>query len=114
MTELQHAVSTSELYERLIDRLGLALETARTSLRLRNELPAELELQGLSCAEFEWIKAYLEKDVMATSATASIKGSYATSSEHSRLINAPKATATIIWLKDKRRAKATVRLGRHS
>ena len=68
MTELQHVVSTSELYERLIDRLGLALETASTAVRLRNESPAELELKGLSCAEFQLIEAYLEKD--STMATA--------------------------------------------
>ena len=36
MTELQHVASLTRLYERLIDRLGLALETASTSVRLRN------------------------------------------------------------------------------
>ncbi|MCI3947237.1 hypothetical protein K0038_04326 [Pseudomonas syringae] len=114
MTELQHVASTSELYERLIDRLGLALETASTSVRLRNELPAELELQGLSRAEFAWIEAYLEKYTMATHGAISVEDSYAASTGHSGSIKAPKATATIIWLKDKRRARASMRLGRHS
>ncbi|MDT3268524.1 hypothetical protein QNL75_26035 [Pseudomonas amygdali pv. morsprunorum] len=65
MTELQHVVSLSELYERLIDRLGLALETASTSVRLRNESPAELELKGLNSAELQLIEAYLEKGLRA-------------------------------------------------
>lgn len=60
MGETQLPAIRPELYERLIDRLGLALETARTSVRLRDEMPAELELRGLSHAEFEVIKAYLE------------------------------------------------------
>ena len=60
MGESQLPASKPELYERLIDRLGLALEAARTAVRLRDEMPAELELRGLSPAEFEVIKAYLE------------------------------------------------------
>ncbi len=56
MGETQLPAIRPELYERLIDRLGLALETARTSVRLRDEMPAELELRGLSHAEFEVIK----------------------------------------------------------
>ena len=58
MGESQLPAIKPELYERLIDRLGLALEVARTSVRLRDEMPAELELRGLSHAEFEVIKAY--------------------------------------------------------
>ncbi|KAA8712354.1 MULTISPECIES: hypothetical protein [Pseudomonas syringae group] len=116
MTELQHVVSTSELYGRLIDRLGLALETASTSVRLRNESPAELELKGLSSAEFELIEAYLEKDsVMAHNAfTTASAATEAIVPEHDRLLRAPRQSATIIWLKDKRRAKASLRLGRSS
>ena len=49
-----------ELCERLIDRLGLALDVARAAVRLRNEEPRELELRGLSRAEFDWINAYLQ------------------------------------------------------
>ncbi|ARA82984.1 hypothetical protein AAY86_15805 [Pseudomonas amygdali pv. tabaci str. ATCC 11528] len=109
MTELQHVVSLSELYERLIDRLGLALETASTSVRLRNESPAELELKGLSSAELQLIEAYLEKGLGA--ADVSVRD---------RLIFQPelgrpsRASATIIWLKDRRRGKSSARLGRHS
>ncbi|WP_329610985.1 hypothetical protein [Pseudomonas sp. KNUC1026] len=49
-----------QLCERLIDRLGLALDAARTACGLGNELPDELELRGLSHAEIRWINAYLQ------------------------------------------------------
>ncbi len=61
MVESQRKVATPELYEKLIDRLGVALDAARTAGRLRDERPAELELRGLSPAEFELVKAYLEQ-----------------------------------------------------
>ncbi|WP_260958227.1 hypothetical protein [Pseudomonas citri] len=61
MVESQRKVATPELYEKLIDRLGMALDAARTAGRLRDERPAELELRGLSPAEFELVKAYLEQ-----------------------------------------------------
>ena len=78
-----------ELYERLIDRLGLALDVARTSRHLRNEVPAELELRGLSRAEFEWLSAYLHAsaaNVQASSPRA-----------------AGTRSANVSWLKDSRR-----------
>ncbi|MER2297974.1 MAG: hypothetical protein ABS956_10835 [Pseudomonas sp.] len=91
MGETQLPAVKPELYERLIDRLGLALETARTSVRLRDEMPAELELRGLSHAEFEVIKAYLERLPERRNACA---GTFP---------QAEPTTAKIIWLKDKRR-----------
>ncbi|MFA0926350.1 hypothetical protein RA263_03805 [Pseudomonas syringae pv. tagetis] len=109
MTELQHVVSLSELYERLIDRLGLALETASTSVRLRNESPAELELKGLSSAEFLLIEAYLEKGAGATDVVTSDR--VIVPPEHGR---PSRASATIIWLKDRRRGRASTRMGRNS
>ncbi|MCF5709677.1 hypothetical protein GIV19_20670 [Pseudomonas syringae] len=116
MTELQHTVSTYELYERLIDRLGLALEVASTAVRLRNESPAVLELKGLSSAEFEWIEAYLEKGVMA--ANGAVKGcstgSFTVSREQNGSTRAPKQSATIIWLKDRKRGRSSMRSGRHN
>lgn len=48
------------LCERLIDRLGLALDAVRTARGLGNEPPAELELRGLSHAELGWINTYLQ------------------------------------------------------
>ncbi|MBD1553480.1 hypothetical protein [Pseudomonas typographi] len=59
MVKTQPIAVEPALRERLLDRLGLALDVARTARRLRNETPAELELRGLSHAEFEWIHAYL-------------------------------------------------------
>lgn len=97
MGESQLPASKPEVYERLIDRLGLALEVARTSVRLRDELPAELELRGLSHAEFQLIKAYLDSlpEGRFASAAASVQP------EPSK--------GKIVWLKDKQRPAATAR-----
>lgn len=91
MVESQRKVTKPELYERLIDRLGLALDTAKTAGRLRDERPVELELRGLSRAEFELIKAYLDRSEREA---------------HSNVLNAIKykeapRSAKIIWLRDK-------------
>lgn len=64
MAELHRAsASGSGLYERLLQRLALALDEAETAERLRDECPVELELRGLSSAEMELIRAYLDQDV---------------------------------------------------
>lgn len=64
MAELHRAsASGSGLYERLLQRLALALDEADTAERLRDECPVELELRGLSGAEMELIRAYLDQDV---------------------------------------------------
>ncbi|TFY94074.1 hypothetical protein DYL61_10335 [Pseudomonas nabeulensis] len=60
MVESQRTLTKPQLYEGLIDRLGRALDAARTAGRLCNERPQELELRGLSQAELELIKVYLE------------------------------------------------------
>ncbi|MBF8732285.1 MULTISPECIES: hypothetical protein [Pseudomonas] len=97
MGESQLPAIKPELYERLIDRLGLALEVAKTSVRLRDEMPAELELRGLSHAEFEVIKAYLETLPEGRFASA---GAY----------QQPEPTsAKIVWLKDQKRPATTAR-----
>lgn len=116
MTELQHTVVTSELYERLINRLGLALETASTAVRLRNELPDELELDGLSDAEFEWIEAYLEKGVKAANGAVKVKseGSFNDAPERSVPVRVSQDLARVIWLEDKRRTNTVARSGRYS
>ncbi|HEY1026143.1 MAG TPA: hypothetical protein VGE28_00785 [Pseudomonas sp.] len=51
------------LYERLLQRLALALEEADTASRLHAEPLHELELDGLSPAELELIRAYLKRDL---------------------------------------------------
>ncbi|WLG96535.1 hypothetical protein [Pseudomonas sp. FP198] len=100
MVELQRKVATPELYEKLIDRLGVALDAARTAGRLRDERPAELELRGLSPAEFEVVKAYLEQ-----------VGHQASSSgvQANKRLDAPRP-AKVVWLKDRTPDKDAVKV----
>ena len=120
MAELRHQVKKPDLYDRLIDRLGLALDMAKTAVRLRNEHPAELELRGLSHAEFQLIEAYLEscpdknRVVVIEDALNTKKGSSSTSREPSEPVRAPHTSANVIWLKDQRRAKVSAKLSRYS
>ncbi|MFB4392024.1 MULTISPECIES: hypothetical protein [unclassified Pseudomonas] len=97
MGESQPTANKPELYERLIDRLGLALEVARTSVRLRDEMPAELELRGLSHAEFQVIKAYL--DTLP-------EGCYASAGAYQQ---PEPSKGKIVWLKDKQRPAAVAK-----
>jgi NADH pyrophosphatase NudC (nudix superfamily) len=62
MVDVQQ-VERSGLYERLLQRLALALEEADTASRLQAEPRRELELDGLSSAELELIHAYLNRDL---------------------------------------------------
>jgi hypothetical protein len=121
MAELRHQVKKPDLYDRLIDRLGLALDMAKTAVRLRNEYPAELELRGLSQAEFQLIEAYLDvahpdrkEAVVKEEATNPKKGSSSASREPSEPVRAPRTSANVIWLKDQRRAKVSSKLSRYS
>jgi hypothetical protein len=117
MTELRHQVKKPDLYERLIDRLGLALDMAKTAVRLRNEHPAELELRGLSHAEFQLIEAYLDRtEVVALQEEVphTQKGSTRTSREPVEPIPGSRHSANVIWLKDQRRAKVSAKLSRYS
>ncbi|MDZ5604512.1 hypothetical protein SJI00_17210 [Pseudomonas sp. RP23018S] len=91
MGESQLSKTRPEVYERLIDRVGLALETARTAVKLRDELPVELELRGLSPAEFAVIKAWLATQAPGRLAQAGIDPQ-------------PRAPARIIWLKDRKQS----------
>ena len=97
MGESQLPAIKPELYERLIDRLGLALDTARTSMRLRDEALTELELRGLSRAEFDVIKAYLDTFQKRANEAACPRP------------QAEPASARIIWLKDIKRTVRTPR-----
>lgn len=63
MGELRRTDSGNGLYERLLHRLALALDEADTAVRLRDEEPHELELKGLTPAEMELIRAYLDRDM---------------------------------------------------
>ncbi|MCU1751026.1 hypothetical protein [Pseudomonas sp. 6D_7.1_Bac1] len=92
MVESQRKVTKPELYEKLIERLGVALDAVKTAGRLRDERPVELELRGLSRAEFELIKAYLDR--------CEREGQGCLLSEAVKQKDAPRS-AKIIWLKDK-------------
>lgn len=98
MAESQLKAMKPELFERLIDRLGLALDVARTAVRLRDEMPAELELRGLSRAEFELINAYLVSNPVGGHGSSGTQEQ--TESHHS---------ARIVWLKDKTSKKTTAK-----
>jgi len=100
MVESQRKVATPELYEKLIDRLGVALDAARTAGRLRDERPVELELRGLSPAEFELVKAYLEQvgHQARTSGAQVIQR-----------LDAPRS-AKVVWLKDRTPDKDAVKV----
>lgn len=63
MGELRRTEAGSGPYERLLHRLALALDEADTAVRLRDEEPLELELKGLTPAEMELIRAYLNRDM---------------------------------------------------
>lgn len=100
MVESRQKVTKPELYERLIDRLGMALDAAKTADRLRDERPLELELRGLSPAEFDLVKAYLDRSERET---------HGCLSEAVKQLDAPRS-AKIIWLKDKAPSKDTVKV----
>ncbi|MBC3952816.1 MULTISPECIES: hypothetical protein [Pseudomonas] len=116
MTELQHIDTTHDLYERLINRLGLALETADIAVRLRDEWPEELELRGLSRAEFDLIESYLNNAAVSVSGQESpdVPGRVIVSREPAEAASVPSSSAKVIWLKDKKRAMSLAKLNRHS
>lgn len=89
MVESQRTLTKPQLYEGLIDRLGRALDAARTAGRLRDERPLELELRGLSQAELELIRTYLE-----------LNQHRASHGQASPPAQEPPRSAKVIWLKD--------------
>ncbi|PRA23779.1 hypothetical protein [Pseudomonas poae] len=89
MVESQRTLTKPQLYEGLIDRLGRALDAARTAGRLCNERPQELELRGLSQAELELIKGYLE-----------LHHHHVSAGQASPPAQEPTRSAKVIWLKE--------------
>ena len=89
MAESQRTLTKPQLYEGLIDRLGRALDAAKTAGRLCDERPEELELRGLSQAELELIKVFLESNHHR----ASFGQASPPTQECTR-------SAKVIWLKD--------------
>ena len=90
MAELQRSVATSQVYERLIDRLSMALDSAKTAVVLRDERPVDLELRGLSHAELELINLYVNR--IGRETVKRSQGSV-------NMQDAPRAK--VIWLKDR-------------
>ena len=100
MVESRKKVTTPELYEKLIDRLGMALDAVRTAGRLRDERPVDLELRGLSHAEFELIKAYLDRNDQVPQANVQ---------QAVKPVDVPRS-ANVIWLKDKARRRDALKV----
>ena len=63
MAELRRGASAGGLYERLLQRLAMALDEVDSVSGLAAEPPYELELRGLTAAEMELIRAYLNRDL---------------------------------------------------
>lgn len=63
MGERRQVERDGDLYERLLQRLALAIEEAETANRLCAAPSRELEVNGLSPAELELIRAYLNRDL---------------------------------------------------
>ncbi|NMY37471.1 MULTISPECIES: hypothetical protein [Pseudomonas] len=96
MAKTQRKATTSKVYERLINRLDVALDSAKTAEQLRNEHPVEVELRGLSHAELELINAYLNRSEREVDRR----------SHGSSFVQQTPAAANVIWLKDRvRQAK---------
>lgn len=116
MTEWQHTATNPELYESLINRLGLALETAKTAFRLRDESLAVVELRGLSRAEFELIEAYLERGLITAGDVGKdcLNCNVVAAHESSAPQTVQQRSAKVIWLADQRRAQAAAKSGRYS
>lgn len=116
MAERRHQVEKFDGYDRLINRLGLALDMAKTSVRLRDDSPLELELRGLSPAEYQFIEAYLDRseDDVREGVPAARNAVLRTLWEPSAPMRAPRPAANVIWLKDQCRAKVSAKLSRYS
>jgi len=89
MVDSQRTLTKPQVYEGLIDRLGRALDAAKTAGRLRDERPLELELRGLSQAELEVIRVYLEMSERTVTHWLA-----------SPPTREPASSAKVVWLKD--------------
>lgn len=63
MGELRRVGQGEGPYERLLRRLAQALEEAESAGQLQADTLQEMELDGLSPAELELIRAYLDRDL---------------------------------------------------
>ena len=90
------------IHDRTLPRETLITAAGRpkTADRLRDERPLELELRGLSPAEFALVKAYLDRSERETQGCLS---------EAVKQLDAPRS-AKIIWLKDKAPGRDAVKV----
>ncbi|MDO8696463.1 MAG: hypothetical protein Q7J74_05065 [Pseudomonas sp.] len=63
MVESRHTEVPEGLYGRLLQRLALALDEADSASRKPVDTSRELELSGLSPAELQLVRAYLDQDL---------------------------------------------------
>jgi hypothetical protein len=63
MVELRRTEGQGGLYGRLLQRLALALDEADSVSRDTTKVSHELELSGLSTAELQLVRAYLNQDM---------------------------------------------------
>jgi hypothetical protein len=111
MTQSQYTATTFELYERLIRRLGLALETADVAVRLRDEWAQELELSGLSRAELDVIQAWLARcaDKTGHQMTPAPAAGVGLVSSATRSLRQDCSAGKVIWLQDRKKGRALIK-----
>jgi hypothetical protein len=63
MADGQRKEAGEGVYERLLQRLALALDEADSLRGLSNVPPGEMELRDLTSAELQLIRAYLDRDL---------------------------------------------------
>lgn len=79
MTE-EHQADDGNLYERVLQRLSLALKEAERRASAGGEESAELEVGGLTSAELALIRAYLQQD------TRWLSGWHAAAEEQAQIV----------------------------
>lgn len=111
MTESQYTATTFELYERLISRLGLALETADVAVRLRDEWADELELRGLSRAELDVIEAWLTRcaDKAGQAVALAPLAGAAVVLRVAQPLCKESSAGKVVWLKDRKKGRALIK-----
>lgn len=63
MTDFKRGAPAGGLYERLLQRLAMALDEADSLSKIATQPSRDLELRGLTAAEMELIRAYLDRDL---------------------------------------------------
>ncbi|MFP6849903.1 MAG: hypothetical protein VCA57_14480 [Pseudomonas sp.] len=85
MAELRRSAPAGGLYERLLQRLAMALDEADSLSGLSAQPSRDLELRGLTAAEMELIRAYLDRDL------SWLRGWHAAAQEMAQIEHLPSA-----------------------